>query len=57
MVEAVLLPTKAGFGSVLGCRTLKLDEKLQEGQLGKEIESGKGERSNEEPCCRGKWRW
>lgn len=57
MVEAVLLPAKAGFGSVLGCRTLKLDEKLQEGQLGKEIESGKGERSNEEPCSRGKWRW
>lgn len=57
MVEAVLLPTKAGFGSVLGWRTLKLDEKLQEGELGKEIENGKGERPNKEPCSRGKWRW
>ena len=49
-VEAVFLPAKAGYGSVLGWRTLKLEEKLQEGELGKEVASGKGKRPDREQC-------
>jgi len=48
MVEAVLLPAKAGYGSVLGWRTLKLEEKLQERELGKEVASGKAKGSDNE---------
>lgn len=35
-------PSKAGYQSVLEWRTLKLEEKLQEEKIGKEIARGEG---------------
>lgn len=57
VVETVLLPAKAGYGSVLGWRKLKLEEKLQERELGKEVASGKGKRLDKELCSGGRLKW
>lgn len=57
VVEVVLLPTKTGYGSALGWRMLKQENKLQEGELGKKVASGKRKRLDKELCCRGRWRW
>lgn len=54
VVKAVLLPAKAGNGSVLRWRKLKLEEKLQEGELGKEVAKWEGEKIRQGTLLQGK---